>query len=177
MAAKRPACSGGGAGDEEAQPDEAPAEGAAEGQGDAKPATEAAKPPADPETMSASHVLVAYQGAMRADPAITRSKDEAATQIADLKKQVDGGADFADLARAHSDCPSGQQGGDLGRFGKGQMVPARPARWSERMLTIPPSRRNPMGPPMASRLAKRVTPRLRRRSAMMRPKYGLLSGR
>ncbi|MBW7567378.1 peptidylprolyl isomerase [Chromobacterium subtsugae] len=30
---------------------------------------------------------------------------------------------FADLAREHSTCPSGQQGGSLGQFGRGQMVP------------------------------------------------------
>jgi peptidyl-prolyl cis-trans isomerase C len=43
-------------------------------------------------------------------------------QCDDLKKQIDGGADFAALAREHSKCPSGQQGGELGEFGPGQMV-------------------------------------------------------
>ncbi len=41
---------------------------------------------------------------------------------ADLKKQIDGGADFAELAKAHSKCPSGAKGGALGTFGPGQMV-------------------------------------------------------
>jgi len=41
----------------------------------------------------------------------------------DLKRQLEGGADFAELARQHSQCPSGAQGGDLGEFGPGQMVP------------------------------------------------------
>ncbi len=40
----------------------------------------------------------------------------------DLKQQIDGGADFAEIAKAHSKCPSGRSGGDLGSFGPGQMV-------------------------------------------------------
>jgi peptidyl-prolyl cis-trans isomerase C len=40
----------------------------------------------------------------------------------DLKTQIEGGADFAALAKEHSDCPSGKRGGDLGEFGRGQMV-------------------------------------------------------
>ena len=41
----------------------------------------------------------------------------------DLKTQIEGGADFSALAKEHSSCPSGKQGGDLGEFGPGQMVP------------------------------------------------------
>jgi peptidyl-prolyl cis-trans isomerase C len=40
----------------------------------------------------------------------------------ELKQQIEAGADFADVAKAHSTCPSGQSGGELGEFGKGQMV-------------------------------------------------------
>ncbi len=40
----------------------------------------------------------------------------------DLKTKIEGGADFADLAKSHSKCPSGQQGGSLGEFSPGQMV-------------------------------------------------------
>ncbi len=39
-----------------------------------------------------------------------------------LKAELDAGGDFAALAREHSKCPSGMQGGDLGEFGRGQMV-------------------------------------------------------
>ena len=40
-----------------------------------------------------------------------------------IKTQIEGGSDFAELAKDHSSCPSGKQGGDLGAFGPGQMVP------------------------------------------------------
>ena len=39
-----------------------------------------------------------------------------------LKKQIEGGADFADVAKKHSKCPSGARGGALGEFSPGQMV-------------------------------------------------------
>ena len=41
----------------------------------------------------------------------------------DLKTQIEGGTDFAEVAKEHSTCPSGKSGGDLGSFGQGQMVP------------------------------------------------------
>ncbi|MDH5357968.1 MAG: peptidylprolyl isomerase [Gammaproteobacteria bacterium] len=41
----------------------------------------------------------------------------------ELKKEIEEGADFADVARENSSCPSGAQGGDLGEFGPGMMVP------------------------------------------------------
>jgi len=72
-------------------------------------------------SVRASHILLMYAGSERSTA--TRSKDQAAQQIRELKAQVDGGTDFADLARKHSDCPSGKSGGDLGSFGRGQMVP------------------------------------------------------
>lgn len=57
-------------------------------------------------TASARHILV-----------------ETEEQCNALKQQIEDGADFADLARKHSSCPSGQQGGELGSFGPGMMVP------------------------------------------------------
>jgi len=41
----------------------------------------------------------------------------------ELKTAIEGGADFAELARDNSSCPSGRNGGDLGSFGPGMMVP------------------------------------------------------
>ena len=43
-------------------------------------------------------------------------------QCQQLKTEIAGGASFEDLAKQHSSCPSGQQGGALGEFGPGQMV-------------------------------------------------------
>jgi peptidyl-prolyl cis-trans isomerase C len=44
-------------------------------------------------------------------------------QITQLAEQITAGADFNELARTHSTCPSGKNnGGDLGLFGRGQMV-------------------------------------------------------
>jgi len=43
-------------------------------------------------------------------------------QCQSLKDEISGGSDFADLAKEHSSCSSGQKGGDLGEFGPGMMV-------------------------------------------------------
>ena len=72
------------------------------------------------DQISASHILLMYAGSERSSA--TRSKEEAESQIADIERQLQGGADFAALARQHSDCGSAQAGGDLGGFGRGQMV-------------------------------------------------------
>ncbi|AUN94919.1 MAG: peptidylprolyl isomerase [Azoarcus sp.] len=40
----------------------------------------------------------------------------------DLKQSIANGEDFVALAMKHSKCPSGRRGGELGSFGRGQMV-------------------------------------------------------
>jgi len=72
-----------------------------------------------PESVKASHILVGVDA-----KASTEEKKTAREKAEKLRKELAGGADFAALAKGNSTCPSSQQGGDLGYFGKGQMVPA-----------------------------------------------------
>ncbi|SFB66492.1 peptidyl-prolyl cis-trans isomerase D [Flagellimonas taeanensis] len=74
-------------------------------------------------TVKASHILIAWEGAERANPAITRTKEEAETKakelLAEAKKE---GTVFTALARDNSDGPSAPRGGDLGYFQEGIMA-------------------------------------------------------
>ncbi|MBN2138894.1 MAG: peptidyl-prolyl cis-trans isomerase [Sedimentisphaerales bacterium] len=47
---------------------------------------------------------------------------ETQQQCEDIKTQIEAGADFAEMAKQHSRCPSGRAGGELGTFSPGQMV-------------------------------------------------------
>ena len=47
---------------------------------------------------------------------------ETQEQCEEIKKEIEEGAVFVELAKEHSQCPSGQSGGDLGEFSPGQMV-------------------------------------------------------
>ena len=70
-----------------------------------------------PEEISASHILISYKGASRADAKITRSKEEAKAEAERIHKLVTSeGNDFAETAKKHSDGPSSTKGGDLGKF-------------------------------------------------------------
>lgn len=74
-------------------------------------------------SVKASHILFSYDGAARANPEITRTKEEAEAEaqkiLAEAKKE---GADFTALARDNSDGPSAPRGGDLGYFQEGIMA-------------------------------------------------------
>lgn len=73
------------------------------------------------DQIQASHILLMYDGSLRSTA--TRSQEEAKQKIARIKAEIEGGVEFGDAARQHSDCPSAAQGGDLGSFGRGMMVP------------------------------------------------------
>jgi len=70
-----------------------------------------------PEQVRASHILITLDA-----KATDADKKKAKEKIEGLLKQIKAGADFAKLAQENSGCPSSKQGGDLGYFGKGQMV-------------------------------------------------------
>ncbi len=59
-----------------------------------------------PKQVKASHILV---------------KEE--DKIKEINKKLKSGESFEEIAKENSECPSGQNGGDLGFFGKGKMVP------------------------------------------------------
>lgn len=80
-------------------------------------------PPAGPQRVRASHILVAYKGATRSQA--TRSKDEAKKLAEQLLNRAKGGADFGQLAHDFSDDPTAKaRNGDLGSFDRQTMTKA-----------------------------------------------------
>ena len=69
-------------------------------------------------SVSASHILIGCDE--KADEA---AHTTASAEAEAVRKQLEEGGDFAELALAKSTCPSKNKGGDLGTFGRGQMVP------------------------------------------------------
>ncbi len=52
----------------------------------------------------------------------TKTREERYSQLEDILERINRGEDFAELAKEYSDCPSSASGGDLGYFGRGEMV-------------------------------------------------------
>ena len=71
-----------------------------------------------PERVLAQHILIS------AKEPTDESKAEAKAKLEEIRQRVINGADFGDEASAHSECPSGKNGGSLGWFSRGMMVPA-----------------------------------------------------
>jgi peptidyl-prolyl cis-trans isomerase C len=72
-----------------------------------------------PEQVQASHILIKPDSN---NPDVNQAKAQAKAKAEKLLQQLKDGADFATLAKENSDCPSAGKGGDLGLFGRGQMV-------------------------------------------------------
>ena len=73
------------------------------------------------DQIKASHILISHNEAHGASSQLT--KEDALAQIENLKAQLADGGEFAAIAGEHSDCPSASDGGSLGSFGRGMMVP------------------------------------------------------
>jgi len=74
-----------------------------------------------PEQVRASHILIKPDTSdPNVDPNEAKAKAKAKTE--ELLKQIKDGADFAALAKANSDCPSGKDGGDLSFAERGRWV-------------------------------------------------------
>ncbi len=70
-----------------------------------------------PESVRVRHILVANPAGNN-----DKIKAEKRAKAEDLRKQLIAGADFAEIAKKNSDCPSKESGGDLGVFTRGEMV-------------------------------------------------------
>lgn len=74
-------------------------------------------------SVGASHILISYAGSQV--QGVERSQEEARSLITELEGKIAAGEiEFAQAASEYSDCPSGADGGALGVFGRGAMVPA-----------------------------------------------------
>ncbi len=87
------------------------------------------RPPKPPRKMgpemAGSHILIAYKGARRAKPEVTRTKAEALAFAKKLTAQIKKAPKtFEALAKKHSNGPTGVRGGFLGSWRQGRMVPA-----------------------------------------------------
>ena len=75
-------------------------------------------------SVKASHILISYEGATRASADVKRTKEEAREEANRLLREAKkSDVVFAELARDNSDGPSAPNGGDLGYFQEGTMVP------------------------------------------------------
>ncbi|MBT4269661.1 MAG: hypothetical protein HN580_23805 [Deltaproteobacteria bacterium] len=70
-----------------------------------------------PEQVQAAHILFKFE-----ENAPQSLKDQKRLEMAGILGRIEKGSDFGEMARAHSDCPSKEQGGDLGLFERGKMV-------------------------------------------------------
>ncbi len=74
------------------------------------------------EQMTASHILIQYKGAERADATVNRTKEQAKILAEQIKTRLTKGESFTTIASKESDGPSKSQAGSLGVISRGQMV-------------------------------------------------------
>ena len=71
-----------------------------------------------PPQVLCQHILVKCE-----ESDLPEAKSAAFEKIRAIRERIVAGGDFAEEAKKNSDCPSGQEGGSLGWFGRGMMVP------------------------------------------------------
>ncbi len=71
-----------------------------------------------PDQVRARHILIDTQG-LESEDAVAEAKQRAEG----IRQEIIDGSDFGEMAQEHSEGPSASRGGDLGLFGRGQMVP------------------------------------------------------
>ena len=109
------------------------------------------------ESAHARHILCSYKAT---DTDAVKTEKKALAEK--CRKELVGGADFAELAKKHSDCPSKQKGGDLGTFSRGQMVKTfEDAAFTQKIKDI--------GPVVESRFGYHVIQVLERSEAGSKP--------
>ena len=82
-----------------------------------------------PEEVKARHILIEVE-----EDAPDIEQEQARERIEQILAELEMGRSFEELAREHSQCPSSAEGGDLGRFGRGEMVEA----FEEAAFNLPP---------------------------------------
>ncbi|MDD5055938.1 MAG: protein translocase subunit SecD [Candidatus Peribacteraceae bacterium] len=73
------------------------------------------------EEMTASHILIQYKGSLKAEPSVTRTKEEAKARADDISRRLTAGGSFDEIVRTESDGPSKDQGGSIGTINRGLM--------------------------------------------------------
>lgn len=81
-------------------------------------------PPPGPPTIEARHILIMHVESARVPEGIERTRDEARARAEEVVIALRGGADWVATHREFSDEPGAAEGGSLGRFERGAMVPA-----------------------------------------------------
>jgi parvulin-like peptidyl-prolyl isomerase len=105
---------------------------------------------AQPETVTARHILVKFE-----QGADDKAKAQAKEKAEGLRKQLQNGADFAKLAKEHSDDPGSKNTGGEYTFPRGQMVPAfESAAFTQPLKEIGPLVETPFGYHIIQTLSK-----------------------
>ncbi len=92
------------------------------------------------ELIHTRHILIRYAGAKNAPDDIERSEEEARALAQRIREEIEGGADFAEVARDKSEDGSAERGGDVGTVGRGLLAP----EYEEAAFAVAPGELTPV---------------------------------